>query len=90
MKEEYLEIEELDLNSQFAAQPQQQSQDEQAQQNPGQTEFLPTHPPDFDGQCDDVMLRKLLKKFQMSFLYPFLKGKLIFAIVPCKQYFAMY
>lgn len=73
MKEEYLEIEELDLNSQFDGQPQ-QAQQEQSQQTAGQIEFLPTHPTDFDGQNDDVMLRKLLKKFQMSFLYPFLKG----------------
>ncbi|XP_023303950.2 uncharacterized protein LOC111685906 isoform X1 [Lucilia cuprina] len=70
MKEEYLEIEELDINTHFDGQPPQQ---EQLQQNPGQAEFLSTHPVDFDGQYDDAMLRKLLKKFQMSFLYPFLK-----------------
>ncbi|XP_065367870.1 uncharacterized protein LOC135960494 [Calliphora vicina] len=72
MKEEYLEIEELDFNTHFDGQAQ-QPQQEQSQLNPGQAEFLPTQPGDFDGQYDDAMLRKLLKKFQMSFLYPFLK-----------------
>ncbi|KAM7345722.1 uncharacterized protein ACRADG_011902 isoform 2-T2 [Cochliomyia hominivorax] len=70
MKEEYLEIEELDVNSQLDIQP---LHEQQPQQNPWQTEFSSTHPSDFDGQYDDAMLRKLLKKFQMSFLYPFLK-----------------
>lgn len=77
MKEEYLEIEELDFNNTFDGQYQ-QPQEEQTTQNLSQVEFLPTQPADFDGQYDDAMLRKLLKKFQMSFLYPFLKGNLFF------------
>ena len=72
MKEEYLEIEELDFNTHFDEQP---HQSEAIQQNANAMEFPSTHPTDFDGQYDDAMLRKLLRKFQMSFLYPFLKGK---------------
>lgn len=68
MKEEYLEIEELDINTHFDEQPHQTEATQQM-------EFPSTHPTDFDGQYDDAMLRKLLRKFQMSFLYPFLKGK---------------
>lgn len=73
MKEEYLEIEEIDYNTQFDEQP---HQNDPAQQISNSMEFPLTHATDFDGQYDDAMLRKLLKKFQMSFLYPFLKGKL--------------
>ncbi|TMW40237.1 hypothetical protein DOY81_014683, partial [Sarcophaga bullata] len=61
----------LDFNTHFDEQPHQSEPAQQ--QNANQVEFPSTHPTDFDGQYDDAMLRKLLRKFQMSFLYPFLK-----------------
>lgn len=85
MKEEYLEMEgyeeyvsqmceeeAVEENTSIT-----QSQQEQHQVKPDQRpeEMFPIQPTDFDGHADDVMLRKLLKKFQMTFLYPFFKGK---------------
>ncbi|XP_075167848.1 uncharacterized protein LOC142240014 [Haematobia irritans] len=80
MKEEYLENDECVNYNQFRSenysqntQPSQTHQRLTESQNKSK-EFFPVQPQDYDAHSDDIMLKKLLKKFQMSFLYPFFKA----------------
>ncbi|XP_073846869.1 uncharacterized protein [Musca autumnalis] len=82
MKEEYLEIEGFENCENLQSDERMQSIETLVQQEETNInehankieEYFPLHPHDFDGHSDDVMLRKLLKKFQMIFLYPFFKA----------------
>uniref|UniRef100_A0A1B0ERX3 Uncharacterized protein n=1 Tax=Glossina morsitans morsitans TaxID=37546 RepID=A0A1B0ERX3_GLOMM len=72
MNEEYLEIQEVDDLRQVCDEQQIKSDKQERPQK--EQQFLQLRPADFEAHCDDVMLKKLLTKFQMHFIYPLLKA----------------
>lgn len=80
MREEYLETEEYENYQTLVTQTDEAVKQEETSTTADEKltfeeYFPPLHPTDFDCHSDDAMLRKLLKKFQMIFLYPFFKGE---------------
>ncbi|XP_011294888.1 uncharacterized protein LOC101897248 [Musca domestica] len=79
MREEYLETEEYENYQNLVTQADEAVKQEETSTTADEKltfeeYFPPLHPIDFDCHSDDAMLRKLLKKFQMIFLYPFFKA----------------
>uniref|UniRef100_A0A1I8P736 Uncharacterized protein n=1 Tax=Stomoxys calcitrans TaxID=35570 RepID=A0A1I8P736_STOCA len=80
MEEDYLNLDDYDVYQKTQRRHQHQTATKRKQHHcptkkyNNSEELYRLQPQDFDGRSDDILLKTLLSKFQMSFLYPFLKA----------------